>query len=136
MKTLLLMRHGKSLFKDSDVPDFERPLSKRGEKDTARMGKQLKDKDLTPDLILSSTAVRAARTAEAVAEKSGYKGEIIYINDLYLGEPETYLAAINSVDDEKGDTMLVIGHNPGMESLLQVLTDKVEIASDRRIGPA
>ena len=90
------------------------------------MGKQIKDKDLTPDLILSSTAVRAARTAEAVAEKCGYKEEIVYINDLYLGEPETYVAAVNDLDDEKVNTVLVIGHNPGMESLLQMLTDKVE----------
>ena len=126
MKTLLLMRHGKSLFKDSDVPDFERPLSKRGEKDSVRMGKQLKEKDLVPDVILSSTAVRAARSAEATAEKCGYKGEIVYINDLFLGEPETYLTALNGLNDEDTNTVLVVGHNPGLESLLQMLTDKVK----------
>lgn len=127
MKTLLLMRHAKSQFKDSDIPDFERPLSKRGEKDSVRMGKVLKDKNLIPDLILSSTAVRTARTAEAVAEKCGYKGEIIYVNEFYLGEPDVYFETLRSLGDEDDtSTVLVLGHNPGLESLLQVLSGKVE----------
>jgi phosphohistidine phosphatase len=127
MKTLLLMRHAKSQFKETEIPDFERPLSKRGEKDAPRMGKLIKDKGLSPDLIISSTAVRAARTAEAVAEKSGYKGEVIYNQSLYLGEPDVYLETLRSLEDDKdNDIVLVIGHNPGMESLLQVLSDKVE----------
>lgn len=127
MKTLLLMRHAKSQFKDSDIPDFERPLSKRGEKDSIRMGKVLKDKNLVPDLILSSTAVRTARTAEAVAEKCGYKGEIVYSNEFYLGEPDVYFETLGSLGDEDGpNIVLVLGHNPGLESLLQLLSDKVE----------
>lgn len=126
MKKLLLMRHAKSSFKEGDMPDFERPLSKRGEKDAVRMGKLLEDKDLTPDLILSSTAVRTARTAEVVAEKLDFKGEITYIQDFYLGEPSHYMAAVNDLDDEKSDTIMIIGHNPGLETLLQMLTDKVE----------
>ncbi len=128
MKTLLLMRHAKSSFKEGELPDFERPLSKRGEKDAPRMGKLLKDKDLTPDLILSSTAQRASRTAEMIAEKCGYKGEIVYIQDLYLGEPEAYLSILRDLKEEPGDwkTVLMIGHNPGLESLVQLLTDRVE----------
>lgn len=128
MKTLLLMRHAKSSFKEGEIPDFERPLSKRGEKDAPRMGKLLKDKDLTPDLILSSTAQRASRTAELIADKCGYKGEIIYVQDLYLGEPEAYLNTLRDLKEEPGDlkTVLMIGHNPGLESLVQVLTDRVE----------
>ncbi len=130
MKTLLLMRHAKSSFKDNDIADFERPLSKRGEKDAPRMGKLLKDKDLVPDVILSSSAVRAGRTAELVAEKSGYKGEIVYVNDFYLGEPEVYINTLRDLneDEESGEkkTVLIIGHNPGLETLLQMLTDKVE----------
>jgi len=129
MKKLLLMRHAKSSFKENDIQDIERPLSKRGEKDAPRMGKLLKDKGLVPDLILSSAAKRAGHTAEVVAEKCGYKGEIVYVNDFYLGEPEAYLSTLRDlkeeVDDEK-NVVLVIGHNPGLESLLQMLTDKVE----------
>ncbi len=128
MKNLLLMRHAKSSFKEGEMPDFERPLSKRGEKDAPRMGKLLKDKNLVPDLILSSTAARASRTAELVAEKCGYKGEILYIQSLYLGEPEAYLEALRDLKEEDGGlpTVLVIGHNPGLESLLQTLTDHLD----------
>ncbi len=130
MKTLLLMRHAKSQFKDSEIPDFERPLSKRGEKDAPRMGKLLKDKGLIPDLILSSTAVRTARTAEAVAEKCGYKGEIVYNQAFYMGEPNAYLEALHTLaDGDDNDIVMIMGHNPGLESLLQVLTDKVESLS-------
>jgi phosphohistidine phosphatase len=125
MKTLLLMRHAKSSFKDGDIPDFERPLSKRGEKDAPRMGKLLKDKNLTPDLILSSSAQRASQTAEDVASKCKYEREIVFVNDFYLGEPEAYLNALRDLSDENTDIVLIIGHNPGLETLLQVLTDKV-----------
>ncbi len=126
MKTLLLMRHAKSSFKESDLPDFERPLSKRGEKDAPRMGKLLKDKELTPDLILSSTAQRASLTAEMVADKCKYEHEIVFVQNFYLGEPEAYLISLRDLDDESNDIVLVIGHNPGLESLLQLLTDRVE----------
>lgn len=125
MKTLLLMRHAKSSFKEGEIPDFERPLSKRGEKDAPRMGKMLKDKDLTPDLILSSTAQRASQTAELVAEKCKYEREIVFVNDFYLGEPDAYLNALHDLGEENTEVVLVIGHNPGLESLLQLMTDKV-----------
>jgi len=126
MKTLLLMRHAKSSLKEGDLPDFERPLSKRGEKDAPRIGKLLKDKKLTPDLILSSTAQRASQTAELVAEKCKYKGEIVFVNDFYLGEPDAYLNTLRELDDDTSNLVLVIGHNPGLESLLQLLTGQVE----------
>jgi len=133
MKTLLLMRHAKSSFKDGSMPDFERPLSKRGEKDAPRMGKLLREKDLVPDLIIASSAVRAKATAELVAEKSGYKGEILNAGDLYLGEPAAYLDALRNLDDDV-ETVLIIGHNPGLETLLQILTDKVESLSTAAIA--
>lgn len=126
MKNLLLMRHAKSSFEDAEASDFERGLNKRGEKDAPRMGKLLKEKDLVPDLILSSKAVRTSKTAEIVAEKVGYKKEIMYVEGFYLGEPPIYLDTLRAIDDDGADTVLVVGHNPGLETLLQVLTDKVE----------
>ncbi len=59
MKTLLILRYAKSSWKEQDLPDHDRPLNKRGKNDAPRMGKLLKDEDLIPDLIMSSTAVRA-----------------------------------------------------------------------------
>jgi len=76
MKTLLILRHAKSSWKNPGLADHNRPLNKRGKRDAPRVGRLLRDKNLTPDLILSSTAKRALDTAEAAAESSGYEGEI------------------------------------------------------------
>jgi phosphohistidine phosphatase len=125
MKKLFLMRHAKSSWRDTDIPDHERPLKKKGIKDAERMGKLLKSKDLVPDLIISSTAVRSQKTAEAIAESSHYKHDIIYTDQLYMAEPSDILKAITSHAD-KHKAVMVIGHNPGLEAFLQILTGKVE----------
>jgi phosphohistidine phosphatase len=125
MKTLLLMRHAKSSWKKTDLQDHERPLNKRGEKDAPRMGKWLLERNLTPQFILSSTAVRAAKTAELVAGKCNYKNEILYSESLYLAEPQGYIQALQALPDDY-KRVLIIGHNPGLEGLLQMLTGKVE----------
>ncbi|MGB7661527.1 MAG: histidine phosphatase family protein [Nitrososphaeraceae archaeon] len=91
MKTLLIMRHAKSSWKEQDLPDYDRPLNKRGKNDAPRMGKLLKDEDLVPDLIMSSTAVRAKKTAELVAKTRKYKGKIVLDRSLYGAEPAAYL---------------------------------------------
>ncbi len=125
MKTIILMRHAKSSWKETDLADHERPLNKRGEKDAPRMGKLLRDHNLVPQVILSSTAVRCSQTAEAVADKIDYKNEVIYSPTLYLAEPQTYLDALQGLSDDV-DCVLVVGHNPGLEGLVQILSGKVE----------
>lgn len=125
MKTLLLMRHAKSSWKDPSIQDHERPLNKRGEKDAPKVGKLLRDRNLIPHYILASTAVRSTQTAELVAEKSGYKGEIFYSDSLYLAEPQGIVENLRDISDEY-KRVLVIGHNPGLEGLLQMLTGRVE----------
>ncbi|HQL40433.1 MAG TPA: histidine phosphatase family protein, partial [Anaerolineaceae bacterium] len=99
--------------------------NKRGEKDAPRMGKLLRDHNLVPQVILSSTAVRCSQTAEAVADKIDYKNEVIYSPTLYLAEPQTYLDALQGLSDDV-DCVLVVGHNPGLEGLVQILSGKVE----------
>ena len=80
MKTLLILRHAKSSWKDLELPDQDRPLNKRGRHDAPRMGKLLKQEDLIPDHIVSSTALRAKKTAELVAKSCKYKGDIAFDN--------------------------------------------------------
>jgi len=125
MKTLLILRHAKSSWKRRDRPDHDRPLNKRGQRDAPRVGRRLRDEDLTPDLILASTAKRAHDTAEAVAEASGYEGEIEFHSELYLADPEAYLRALRNVSDDYRCVM-VIGHNPGLEELVETLTGEAE----------
>ena len=76
MKTLFLIRHAKSSWDDTALPDKDRPLADRGRRDAPKMGKRLAKRDVKPDLILSSPARRALTTAEIVAKKLDYKLKI------------------------------------------------------------
>ena len=76
MKTLLLLRHAKSSWDNSELADHDRPLNGRGRRDAPRMGQLLAQHDLTPDLIVTSAARRAATTAELVALAAEYGGDI------------------------------------------------------------
>jgi phosphohistidine phosphatase len=133
MKKLLIMRHAKSSWKDSEIQDHERPLKKRGLKEAAYIGKVLKNKELVPDKIISSNAIRAADTAAIVADKCGYKKEIEYTDKLYMAESGTILELIHGQPDSIKELM-VIGHNPGMEALVQVLSRKVESLSTASVA--
>ena len=125
MKTLLLMRHAKSSWKDQKLADHERPLKKRGRKDTANIAKFLKKNELVPDLIFTSSAIRAMETAEILMNKLEYEGKLETLDVFYMAEPETYIEKINSAPEEVNQLM-VIGHNPGIETLVQYLGDKID----------
>jgi phosphohistidine phosphatase len=121
MKRLLILRHAKSSWKEPGLDDHERPLNKRGKRDAPRMGRLLKDEDLLPDLILSSTAARARATAEMVVDASRYKGPLVFTPDLYEAVPQAYVNALRGLDDQV-ESAMVIGHNPGVQQLLRTLT--------------
>lgn len=125
MKTLLLMRHAKSSWKETDLADHERPLNKRGRGDAPRMGQLLADHELVPQQILSSSALRARQTAEAVMEISGFHNEVNYLDRLYMAEADEYIAALRELPDSI-ERVMIIGHNPGLETLLQVLSGQIE----------
>ncbi|MCZ7668319.1 MAG: histidine phosphatase family protein [Chloroflexi bacterium] len=121
MKTLLILRHAKSSWENTKLGDHERPLNKRGKQDAPRMGKLLAELDLTPDLIITSSAERALTTAEFVALHSGYEGEILVTRRLYHAGPEDYLAVLRQ-KGEPHTCVMVVGHNPGLEMLVEDLT--------------
>jgi phosphohistidine phosphatase len=125
MKTLLLMRHTKSSWKDPELADHERPLNKRGKRDAPFMGELLAEKELLPQIILGSTAMRVRQTIEGLVAGSHYPGEIVYLDSFYLAEPETYLAELRVLPDTI-ERAMVIGHNPGLEGLLQLLSGRIE----------
>ena len=81
MKTVILVRHAKSSWKDSSLKDYDRPLNKRGKRDAPFMGKKIREREILPDLILSSPAKRARKTAIRVAEEIGYPKEKIQYDD-------------------------------------------------------
>jgi phosphohistidine phosphatase len=121
MKTLLLLRHAKSSWKHPELADHDRPLNKRGKRTAPLMGALLQDEDLIPDLILCSSAVRAHATALLVAKACAYAGEIKQTRKLYLAEPQDYVEVLRQVV-EKHARVLVVGHNPGLEALIETLT--------------
>ena len=128
MKTVLLMRHAKSSWKYEDLKDIDRPLNKRGKKDAPYMGELLAKKKKMPELIFSSSAKRARQTAKAVAKEGSYDGDIQYFDSLYLAEPQAYLDVLQQTPDEV-KRVLIVGHNPGLESLLQQISGRVETLS-------
>ena len=125
MKTLLLLRHAKSSWKNTRLADHDRPLNQRGQHDAPRMGRQLIHNDLVPELIISSTAERASATAEAVALAADFQGEINYTRRLYHAGFETYVGELQRLPDQI-DCVMLVGHNPGMEELVEELTGSYE----------
>jgi phosphohistidine phosphatase len=115
MKTLLVLRHAKSSWNDPALDDHERPLNKRGRRDAPRMGELLREHGLIPDVVISSDAVRARLTAEAVAGAAGYAGAIVLDPRLYLAGPADILSLLQRVRG-KAETVMIVGHNPGLES--------------------
>lgn len=126
MKSLLILRHAKSSWKHPELPDHDRPLNKRGKRDAPRMGKLLRDEKIIPEIIISSTAERARKTAEAVAHASAYGGKIILKKSLYAAGPEAYIETLHGILNEYSIAMIV-GHNPAIEELVELLTGETHL---------
>jgi phosphohistidine phosphatase len=122
MKVLLILRHAKSSWTSDALGDHERPLNRRGVRNAPRMGSLLEEQNLVPDLIISSDAVRARMTAEAVVKTSGYAAEIVFDPRLYLASPDDIIAVLRSTPSADARTVMIVGHNPGLEDLVAQLT--------------
>jgi phosphohistidine phosphatase len=87
------------------------------------MGAWLRQKNMVPELIVSSTAERALTTAELVARSCDFEGELRTTRDFYLAGPPSYIETLNELPDSY-ERVMVVGHNPGMEELVALLTDQ------------
>lgn len=128
MKTLLILRHAKSSWKEAGLSDHERPLNKRGRRDAPKIGRLLREKELALQLIVCSDAKRVRETVELVTDACGYEGGIDYKEELYAAEPEAYIDALKELDDTV-QCVMVVGHNPGLEELLENLVKKEHVLS-------
>ena len=113
MKRLILCRHAKSSWAEAGQQDHERPLSARGERDAPRIGERLHRHGTSPNLLISSPAVRARRTAELVANA---RSQIRLEPTLYLANPAALFAVVTGEKDD-ADCLLVVAHNPGLTDL-------------------
>jgi len=122
MKRLYLLRHAKSSWKDPELEDFDRPLNKRGKRDAPFMGQRLRLANIRPDLIISSPAKRAGKTAKIFAAQIEYSvKKIQWRESLYGAGTLTLLGILQEIADPVKQAMLV-GHNPGLTLLAECLT--------------
>jgi len=113
--TLYLLRHAKSSWDDPALADHERPLASRGRRDGKRVAEHLRRQEIEPELVLCSSAARTRETLELVGPALG--GATVAVEDeLYGASSDRLLERIRLVDDEVG-SVLVTGHNPGLEDL-------------------
>jgi phosphohistidine phosphatase len=117
--TLLLFRHAKSSWADPTLPDHDRPLASRGRRDAKRIAKHLAGLESEPELVLCSSAVRTLETLELVRPALG-NSKVLFEDGLYGASSDELLARIRVVPDAVGSVML-IGHNPGLEQLALLL---------------
>jgi len=122
MKKLYIIRHAKSSWKDMNLDDFDRPLNKRGKLNAPFMGEKLKDKNVLPDLILSSPALRAKSTAIMIAKKIKYTKKIIFNEDIYESTPSKLHKILTKIND-KNSIIFLFGHNPEINMLAENYVD-------------
>ncbi len=118
MKRLILMRHAKSDWSGGGTSDHDRVLNARGRDNAAALGRWLKEKGLFPDVVLCSSAARTRETLNLL----GLSGDpdTSLTRKLYLADAELLLAGLREVD---GDTVLIIGHNPGIGEMAEMIID-------------
>ena len=122
MKTLLLVRHAKSSWKDRSLTDHLRPLNKRGRRDAPVIGRRLAERGVEVELMISSSAARAMATAEAIAEEIEYPwDEIVEEDRLYEADTEQILSVLEEQDNWI-DSLMLVGHNPGLTALASYLS--------------
>jgi phosphohistidine phosphatase len=116
MKRLLLLRHAKSSWDDPGLSDHERPLAPRGRRAAEAMAAHLRDEGIEPDLVLCSSSRRTRETLDRLSPALGARPSVSIESELYGASERELLERLNALDDQP-QSVLVIGHNPGIEQL-------------------
>jgi phosphohistidine phosphatase len=121
MREVLILRHAKSSWKDAALSDHDRPLNGRGRRAAPRMGELILSERILPDHVLCSSAKRTRTTAKLAMRAAGYAGRIEKLPELYLASSAEILDVLATAS-EQHRRIMVVGHNPGMASLVAHLT--------------
>ena len=121
MLTLYLLRHAKSSWADESMRDFDRPLANRGREACAVIGEFIEEKGIEFDLVLVSTAVRTRETIALVKDRAKFQAEVRYDERIYEAITAQLLEVISQVENDR-QSVLLVGHNPGIADLLALLT--------------
>ena len=124
MKSLILLRHAEAQPPAPGLPDFARGLTERGAEEAAHVGLRLRERGLLPDVVIASPAVRALRTAEIVLEAAQLRISARPERRVYEATVGRLVEVTSEVEDEAGSVLLV-GHNPGLEGLIHHLTGEL-----------
>jgi phosphohistidine phosphatase len=122
-RRIIVLRHAKADW--PDVPDQERPLADRGRRDAPETGRWLGGTGLVPELALCSPAVRTRETWKLVAHELSTRPRTSYDERLYEATPGDLVAVVQELPDEVA-TVLLVGHNPGLQGLTEVLSGEAE----------
>jgi len=120
MKTILVLRHGKSSWESGSDSDHERPLAERGREAAEIVGRLLAGIGQVPDRVLTSSAVRARETIELAAHAGGWSCPVKVVSDFYGASTSTVLARLREEDDD-ASSVLLAGHEPTWSSLVSEL---------------
>jgi phosphohistidine phosphatase len=117
MKTLSIIRHAKAVSPEEAPNDFERPLTKRGQKDATQLGQILAALSPGVDWLISSPSLRTRETTELVTKALPYTKPIQWAESAYLAEAEQWLALLKQAPPE-AHHIAIVGHNPGLSDLV------------------
>jgi len=122
VKRLTILRHAKSSWDQPNTDDFDRPLNERGWTAARRIGRELKHRKIHFDLGLASPAARVRETLDCLTETYGEPDfPIRFEREIYLADTATLLGLVRGFPDDV-ESLLLVGHNPGVERLVAVLT--------------
>lgn len=123
MRTIILLRHGKSSWSDQTLSDIDRPLTQRGVRASRRIAKYLRRKRIRPALVLCSPSLRTRQTLEAIAPSLGKGCSVELVAELYAASERELLEQLRALPESAASVML-IGHNPGLQQLALVLASR------------
>ena len=120
MKRLAILRHAKSSWAEAGMDDFDRPLNDRGRQAARRIGEELETRKLKFDLVLASAAVRVRETLAGAGERYEFGPDVRFDDELYGASEEMLFAVIRALP-EKMQSVLIVGHNSGLELIVAKL---------------
>jgi phosphohistidine phosphatase len=120
VRTVILLRHGKSSWSDPALADLDRPLAPRGKRASRRIAKYMRRKRIRPALVLCSPSLRTRQTLEAIESSLGEGSAVELVPELYAASERELLERLQALPESVGSVML-IGHNPGLHDLARVL---------------
>ena len=122
MKTLYVLRHAKSDWGDESLPDFDRPLNHRGNKAAKAVGHEMAGRGIRPDLVISSSAVRAKETVGRVFEGFGQPLPVTEDTRIYEAGTGTLVEIVRAAPED-ADRLMIVGHNPGLQGIVVALSE-------------